>query len=61
MDWAKKHVDTVIVLSALLSSAAWMNSKFNELDKRLVRIETVLIVKEIMPRQLAKNNQEIKK
>lgn len=57
MDWMKKHVDTVIVLGGILGSLLWMNGKFNELDKRLVRIETVLIMKEIMPKELASHHE----
>lgn len=45
MDWLKNHMDTVIVLGALFSGLLWLNGKFNEMDKRLVRIETILYVK----------------
>ena len=58
MEWMKKHVDTVIVLSAILGSVAWMNGKFNDVDRRLVRIETILIVKGIMPDVLALKEQK---
>jgi len=53
MDIFKKHVDTVIVLGAIFAGFLWMNNKFNDIDRRLVRIETVLIMKGIMPEQLA--------
>ena len=53
MDWFKKHVDTVIILTGILGSIIWMNGKFNDLDRRLVRIETIMIVKGIMPDILA--------
>lgn len=53
MEWFKKHTDTVMVLSALLGAMIWMNGKFNDVDRRLVRIETVMIVKGIMPSDLA--------
>ena len=56
MEWVKKHVDTVIVLGGILTSVFWMNSKFNEvekrfsdIEKRLLRMETVMIMKGIMP------------
>lgn len=49
MEWFKKHADTVIILGGILSSLIWMNGKFNDIDRRLVRIETVMIMKGIMP------------
>ena len=58
MEWFKKHIDTVIVLTGILSSLVWMNGKFNEIDKRLVRIETVLIMKDLMPKELAIKNEK---
>ena len=54
MDWIKKHVDTVIILSAIASSFLWMNGKFNDLEKDITIIKTVLILKNIMPAELAK-------
>lgn len=60
MEWLKKHADTAIVLSAILSSFFWMNGRFNEidkeighLDKEIAVIKTVLIMKNIMPADVA--------
>jgi len=53
MEWFKKHVDTVIVLGALFGGFLWINGKFNALDKDITIIKTVLIVKGVMPRELA--------
>ena len=61
MEWIKKHTDTVIVLGAILSSILWMNSKFNDVEKDLTEIKTVLIVKGIYPEQLCKNKIDSKK
>jgi magnesium-transporting ATPase (P-type) len=58
MDWFKRHVDTVIVLAALFSGFLWINGKFNDVDRRLVRIETVLIMKNIMPSGLVAEVEE---
>lgn len=65
MDWFKKHVDTVIILGAVAGSMLWMNGKFNEveqkianLDKEVAIIKTVLILKNIMPQDLAIKNLE---
>ncbi len=71
MDWLKKHVDTVMVLSAVISSVIWMNGKFNEVERRvdkqfsdihqeLAIIKTVLIMKNIMPVELVQSNKEVK-
>lgn len=60
MEWFKKHVDTVIILSAFAISVLWMNGKFNEVDYRFSQLEkdiavmkTVLIMRNIMPSELA--------
>jgi len=60
MDWMKKHVDTVIVLGGILSAVLWMNSRFNGLEKDMLVIKTVLIMKDIMPKELCKTHNEIK-
>ena len=61
MEWFKKHTDTVIILGGILASVFWMNGKFSEVDKRFSDLEkdaaiikTVLIMKQIMPPELAK-------
>lgn len=60
MDWIKTHTDTVIVLGALLSTVLWMNCQFNSIDnkfsqveKELAIIKTVLVMKNIMPSDMA--------
>ena len=63
MDWMKKHLDTCIILGAFASSILWMNGKFNDVDKRFNEIEkdmavmkTVLLMKDILPKELAKKD-----
>lgn len=56
MEWFKKHTDTVIILGAVAGSILWMNHKFNELEKDIVMIKTVMILKNIMPIELAHND-----
>lgn len=60
MEWFKKHVDTVIVLGGILVAVLWMNGKFNDIDKKFGEVEkditvvkTILIMKNIMPTELA--------
>ena len=67
MEWFKKHTDTVMVISAVATSMLWMNGKFNEIDKQFSSIEreiavmkAVLIIKNIMPCELAQCNEEKK-
>lgn len=55
MDWFKKHVDTVIVVTAIVGSMLWMNGKFNQLEKDMAIIKTVLVMKDILPKELAVN------
>lgn len=54
MDWLKKHTDLVIMLSAFASAMLWMNGKFNEIEKDIAIIKTVLVMKNIMPSDLVK-------
>ena len=62
MEWFKKHADTVMILGGILSTMIWMNGRFNEIDGRFSNMEkemaimkTVLIMKEIMPVEMASN------
>ncbi len=57
MEWMKKHVDTVIIIGAIITSMLWMNGKFNEIEKDIAVIKTVLIMKQIMPTELAKHDE----
>ncbi len=50
-------MNTVIILSAFAASLIWMNGKFNDLEKDMAVIKAVLIMKNIMPVELAKTKQ----
>jgi hypothetical protein len=60
MDWIKKHADTIAVITSICASLVWMNGKFNEIEKDLAIVKTVLIMKNIMPAELAKQDEERK-
>ena len=60
MDWIKKHTDLIVMLSAFATSMLWMNGKFNDIEKDIAVIKTVLVMKNIMPADLAKCNKENK-
>ena len=62
MGWFKKHADAVSIVSVIIAAMIWMNGRFNEVDGRFSSIEkditmikTVLIMKNIMPPDLAMN------
>jgi hypothetical protein len=58
MEWIKKHSDTFLVLGALFGGFLWLNSQFNEIRKDITIIKTVMIMKGIMPENLAMNKGE---
>ncbi len=65
MEWIKKHTDTVIIVTAIASSMLWMNGKFNDIDKQFSEIEkeiaiikTVLVMRNILPAELANHQEE---
>lgn len=65
MDWFKKHTDTVIIIGSIIGSMLWMNGKFNDVDKQFANFEkdiavikTVLVMKQILPVELAKQEGE---
>jgi hypothetical protein len=53
MDTLKKHIDTIIILSAFAAWMLWMNGKLNKIETDMAIIKTVLILKNIMPAELA--------
>lgn len=53
MNWFSKHVDTMVILGGIIGSLLWMNGKFDDLEKDMAIIKTVLIMKGIMPEALA--------
>ena len=70
MDTLKKHYETLTILGGMVvivvSCCMWINGKFSAIDdrfasieQRLVRIETVLIMQGIMPKELAVKKEPI--
>lgn len=58
MDWLKKHVDTVIIMGGILSSFLYMQNKFAHIEKDIIIVKTVLIMRNIMPSELAKEESK---
>ena len=59
MDLIKKHVDTVVVLSGIITSIIWMNHKFTQVDERFSSLEkdmavikTVMFMQGHLPKEL---------
>jgi hypothetical protein len=57
MEWFRKHTDEMIVLSGIVCSMIWMNGKFNEIENDIAIIKAVLVIKNIMPQEIASNNE----
>lgn len=55
-NWFSQHADTIAVIGSILGAIMWMNSQFNGIQKDLAVIKTVLIMKQIMPCELAKDH-----
>jgi hypothetical protein len=74
MDWFKKHVDAIMIISSIIISMIWMNGQFNAVEKRFAEVDkdlavirtemavikTVLLMKNILPSELCKNSEEKK-
>ena len=61
MEWFRKHTDTAIILGAFAAAVLWMNGKFNDVERDIgglktdiAIIKTVLVMKNLMPSELAK-------
>lgn len=35
MDWFKRHIDAIFVLSGIIASMLWMNGQFNEVNRHM--------------------------
>lgn len=71
MELLKKHVDTVVILGGILGAVLWMNGKFTDIDSRfadvnerfsqvekeIAIIKTVLLMKDVMPKELAQKDK----
>jgi predicted nucleic acid-binding protein len=51
------NVDTMMVLAAIFGGFIWMNGKFNELEKDVLVIKTVLAMKNIMTNEIVPNKK----
>lgn len=62
MDVMKKHYETLTILGGmaviLVGCCMWINGKFSEVNTRLTKIETVLILRGIMPAEMAVAQRE---
>ena len=56
----RKHIDTLIIIGSVLTACLWINTRFNAMEKDITIIKTVLIMRGILPTELATNTQEKK-
>jgi hypothetical protein len=54
MEWFKKHADTIVILGSFALCFWTLNEKINLIEKDITVIKTVLIMKNIMPCEMAK-------
>ncbi len=52
--WFAKHVDTIIILGTFATCFWTLNEKIDRIDKDLAVVKTVLIMKNIMPQEMAR-------
>lgn len=64
----KDHADTAIIITAVVGATLWMNSKLNEMsgkissiEKEVAIVKTVLLMKGILPSELAANAKAVEK
>lgn len=53
MEWFKQHGDTIAILSTFALCFWHLNEKINTVEKDVAIIKTVLIMKNLMPQELA--------
>jgi len=53
MDWFKKHADTLVILGSFALCFWTLNEKINIIEKDVTMIKTVLILKNMMPVEMA--------
>jgi hypothetical protein len=65
MDLLKKHADTCVILAGVIGSFLWMNGSINDVKKEVAHLQkdvaivkTVLLMKNIMPPELAKKEDK---
>lgn len=62
MEWFKKHADSIATIISVVGAILWLNGKmeerFNQIEKDITIIKTILVMKDIMPKELATNVEQ---
>lgn len=58
MEWFKNHSDTIVILSSFAFCFWILNEKINDIGKDVAMIKRVLVMKNMMPAELAKSKDE---
>lgn len=53
-NWWKEHADTIAILGTFAICFWTLNEKINSIDKDVAVIKTVMVMKNIMPNEVAK-------
>ena len=60
MEWFTKHIDAFMTIGAVVGAVLWMNGEFNDLKRDMADlrtdmavVKTVLIMKKVLPPELA--------
>lgn len=57
-NWFQKHIDTISIISTFIACFWFLNSKISEMEKDITVIKTVLCMQNIMPKELAVNEEK---
>jgi hypothetical protein len=57
-NWFKEHADTITIVSTFIACFWMLNSRISVIEKDLTVIKTVLCMKNIMPSELAKSDNQ---
>ncbi len=57
MEWFKQHADTIAILTVFFGCFWTLNEKINVMDKDIAIIKTILVMRNIMPNELAQSEK----
>ncbi len=57
MEWFKKHADTLVILGSFALCFWTLNEKINQIEKDIIVVKTVMVMKNIMPIEMASTKE----
>lgn len=61
MEWFKQHADTIVIVSSFVLCFWHLNDRITAIEKDVAIIKTVMVMKNILPVELCKNQEQDKK